>query len=53
MVKRVVPDEEAVKIGPLPVWLIATVAFPREFLLTVKPAEARTEEVPIPKPSLD
>ena len=52
MVKRVVPDEEAVKIGPEPAWLIATVALPREFLLTVRPADARTELVPIPKPRL-
>ena len=52
IVKTVVPDAEAVKIGPRPVWLIATSALPREFLLTVKPAEARTELVPIPRPTL-
>ena len=52
-VKTVFPEEEAVKIGPRPVWLRATRALPEEFLLTVKPAEVRTELVPIPKPSLD
>lgn len=52
MVNSVVPEAEAVKIGPRPTWLIATVALPREFLLTVKPAEARTELVPIPRPRL-
>jgi len=50
MVNRVVPEEEAVKIGPRPIWLIATVALPRDSLLTVRPAEGRTELVPIPRP---
>jgi hypothetical protein len=52
IVNWVVPAEEAVKIGPRPVWLRATSALPEEFLLTVKPAEARTELVPIPRPRL-
>ena len=50
IVNSVVPAEEAVKIGPRPVWLIATRALPEEFLATVRPAEGRTELVPIPRP---
>lgn len=50
MVNLVVPLEEAVKIGPRPIWFTATVALPNESLLTVRPAAVRTELVPIPKP---